>query len=80
MGLACPFCECQESTLVVRTTDDLDGRKRYRKCVKCGLSFPTLERVDPKVLEKISQERKAKAPSNREMKNAVKRFKNLGKT
>lgn len=74
MMIECPHCGCNEST-VTRTLDSVEGIRRYRRCFKCGQSFPTGEQVDPKKAEQIQQ--RNSTASNREVKNAQQRFKNL---
>lgn len=72
-GIECPHCGCNES-VVTRTLDSEDGIRRYRKCFKCGQSFPTGEQVDPKKALQI--ERNKALASQSEVEKARQRFAN----
>lgn len=74
-GISCPYCHCNESTLVTRTVDETESKRRYRKCIACGKSFPTLEQIDPKKLEQI--QRTSEPPTERELKRAKERMQKL---
>ena len=47
--MRCPYCEHPESK-VIDSRDAADGIRRRRECLRCGLRFSTLERVQASAL------------------------------
>lgn len=75
VGLVCPHCGCTDTLGVTRTQDVPDAKKRYRRCFKCGNSFPTIEVVDPKTVERIQNN--SQLVSAKELKKAQARMQKL---
>lgn len=53
--LRCPFCE-NEETKVVDSRVGVEGVKRRRECIRCGLRFSTSERIQMNPMVVVKQD------------------------